>query len=668
MKKIMALGDGLTMGVRSNQENDNGIGGYRLPLWNALVSNGFDVDFVGTLNHDNTLNSTSPVTFDSDHMGVRRWRVEDLLNGIDPDGPLQNPAATINTEKVDDWLTQYTPDVVLLMAGLNDVTLQFRGLDDAGRNRTAADLAEETIGELRTLIQKITATGADVLIASPPALFLQLDGSIDDAQVKSAAASVKSLAVRIPGLVNEFSSKVTFVDIFNDIDEDKSISADGRFLTDEIYNQIASSWYNALVPVLEPSSSQPTREKAVVIEAEDFDTLDAKYLTEEVAGTTSTVLSVSHLRPFRSSENVAAAATTSPNLPDGKYDIILTYFDQKDSQSQYQVRVENTIFPAFTTNAGSEPKPFVSSADDQLKVFDSPKNYTLKTIATGVDIFSSDRVTINFLSDKGENLGFDNIRFVRVGDTIADPDVNTQPGGNPNIDGTSGIGGSADGGSGNNGSTDAVIDLVTGEASIGEVSTAFKISFNGNKGDRIIGDQQKNNLKGGRKNDVIKGKDGNDKLNGKGGNDRVFGGNGKDIIKGGGGQDFLKGDKGPDKLTGGGGGDILWGGNDNDRDILKGGGGKDSYQFKKLMNKADRILGFKPGSDIIDMRRVLSGSKYAAGSGFEKFTQFVELRSVGSNTEIRVDSDGLNGDGSFEALAVLKGVQADALSSTDFAI
>ena len=668
MKKIMVLGDGLSMGVRSNQENDNGIGGYRLPLWNALVSNGFDIDFVGTLNHGNTLNSTSPVTFDSDHMAIRRWRVEDLLNGIDPDGPLQNPATEINTQNIDDWLTQYTPDVVLLMAGLNDVTLQFRGLDDASRLRTADELADETIDELRSLIQKVTATGADVLLASPPALFLQLDGTIADSAVQEATASVKALADRLPALAQEFSSKVTFVDIFNDIDQDKSISANGRFLTDEIYNQIASSWYNALVPILEPTVNQPTREKAVVIEAEDFDSIDPNYQTETVSDTTATVLSVSHLRPFRSSENVAAAATTAPNLPAGKYDIVLTYFDQKDSQSQYQVRIENTIFPAFQTNTGSEAKTFTSVADDQLKIFDSPKNYTLRTIATGVDIFSSDRVTINFLSDKGENLSFDNIRFVRVGDTDASPDVNTQPGGNPNIDHSSGIGQGTTG-SANGSGNGPIVDIVTGDtAEVGDVAEAFKISFGGNKGKRIIGTQKKDNLKGTRQNDVIKGKNGNDKINGKGGNDRAFGGSGNDNIKGGGGRDFLKGDAGKDKLTGGGGGDILWGGNDNDRDILRGGGGKDAFQFKKLMNKADRIIGFKPGADIIDMRRVLSGSQYAADSGFEKFTEFVQLATVNGSTEIRVDSDGLNGDGEFKVLAVLKGVQADALSSTDFAI
>ena len=675
MKKIMVLGDGLSMGVRSNQENDRGIGGYRLPLWNALVSNGFDIDFVGTLNHSNTRNSTSPVTFDSDHMGIRRWRVEDLLNGIDPTGPLQNPAAEINTQKIDDWMAQYTPDVVLLMAGLNDVTLQFRGATDADRLRTPEDLANETIGELRTLIQKITATGAEVLLASPPALFLQLDGTISDAAVQDATRSVKALADRIPALAQEFSSQVTFVDIFNDIDQEKSVSADGRFLTDEIYNQIASSWYNALVPILEPTVNQPTREKAVVIEAEAFDTIDSQYQLETVSGTNATVLSVSHLRPFRSSENVAAAATTSPNLPAGKYDIILTYFDQKDSQSQYQVRIENTIFPAFKTNTGNEPKPFTSVADDQLQIFDAPKNYTLKTVATSVDIFPGDRVTINFVSDAGENLSFDNIRFVRVGDTTAPSDINTQSGGNPNIDNTSGIGGgnSGIGGDPNNGIVgNQVLDIVTGETGepleIGEMAEPLTISFAGRRGDRIIGTQQRDNLRGTGRNDVVKGRNGNDRMNGRGGNDRVFGGAGNDNIKGGGGQDFLRGDAGRDRLIGGGGSDILWGGNDNDRDILRGGGGNDSFQFRRLMNRADTIVGFKPGSDIIDMRSVLSGSQYAASSGFEKFTQFVQLVTVNGSTEIRVDSDGLNGDGEFKALAVLRGVQSNALSSTDFAI
>lgn len=658
-QKIMMLGDALTMGVRSNQQKDSGIGGYRLPLWNALTSNGFDVDFVGTLNHDNTLNSTSPVTFDSDHMGIRRWRVEDLLNGIDPTGPLQNPAAEINTQKIDDWLTQYTPDVVLLMAGLNDVTLQFRGLDDQDRLRSADDLADETIGELRTLIQKVVATGANVLLASPPALFLQLDGTISPDSVQSATASVKALADRIPALAQEFGSQVTFVDIFNDIDENKSITDDGLFLTDEIYNQIASSWYNALAPILEPGVDHSTREKAVVIEAEDFDSIDDNFKPETVSGTTATVLSVSHLRPFRSSENVAATATTSPNLPAGKYDIVLTYFDQKDSQSQYQVRIENTVFPAFKTKTGSEPKAFTSSADDQLEVFDAPKNYTLRTIATQVDIFPGDSVTVNFLSDGGENLSFDNIRFVRVGDTNLPSDINKQVGGNPNLGGsvpdTLEVDDSA-----------PIIDIFTGENAAGSVGDPFKQIRTGRKGDRIIGTNERDKLRGTGKNDTIKGKDGRDVINARGGNDRAFGGKGNDNIKGGGGSDFLRGDVGKDKLNGGGGLDILWGGNDSDRDILKGGGGPDSYLFKKLNDKADLIRGFKSGSDIIDMRGVLKGSQYA-GSGIEKFNDFVDLVQSGGNTEVRVDIDGQIG-GDTQTLAILQGVQADSLASTDFAI
>ena len=686
MQKVMLLGDALTMGVRSNQQKDNGIGGYRLPLWNALTSNGFDIDFVGTLNNSNTLNSTSPVTFDSDHMGIRRWRVEDLLNGIDPDGPLQSPATEINTQNIDDWMQQYSPDIVLLMAGLNDVTLQWRGLTDFDRNRTPEDLAQETIGELRTLISRITDTGATVLLASPPALFLQLDGSLSTAATQSATNSVKALADQLPALANEFGSSVTFVDIFNDIDADRSISEDGLYLTDEIYNQIASSWYNALVPILDPTIENSSREKPVVIEAEAFDSIDSNYQQETVPGTTATVLSVSHLRPFRSSENVAATASTDPGLAAGKYDIVLSFFDQLTSQSQFQLKVGNTVFPAFTTKTGSEPKPFTSSADDQLQVVDGAKNYTLRTIATQVDIFPGDRVTINFLSDKGENLSFDNIRFVRVGDTDLPATTNTQIGGNSNIldkvpddlretQGTpitdlvtgeevvtvtdvTDSGGTGTGGTGTG--------LTGDDAILGAIGQALKQLKSGKKGDRIIGTNQKDGLKGTGQNDIVKGKSGNDTLNAKGGNDKAFGGKGNDKIKGGGGSDFLRGDVGKDKLTGGGGLDILWGGNDNDKDILKGGGGPDAYLFKKLMNKPDTVVGFSSGSDIIDMRSVLKGSQYA-GSGIEKFNNFVDLVETNGSTEIRVDVDGEIG-GDFKTLAILQGVQPEALASSDFAI
>lgn len=81
---------------------------------------------------------------------------------------------------------------------------------------------------------------------------------------------------------------------------------------------------------------------------------------------------------------------------------------------------------------------------------------------------------------------------------------------------------------------------------------------------RIIGDENNNNINGTSEDDIIWGE---------GGNDNIFGGDGDDTIEGGDGDDELDGGEGHDELDGGDGDDILRPG--DGRGIMRGGGGYD---------------------------------------------------------------------------------------------
>ena len=88
--RIMPLGDSITYGVPVN-------GGYRLPLYDALTTAGYNVDYVGTQT------SYSDGMADPDHEGHSGWTIGGL------DGQIYN------------WLSQIDdPDVVLLHIGTND--------------------------------------------------------------------------------------------------------------------------------------------------------------------------------------------------------------------------------------------------------------------------------------------------------------------------------------------------------------------------------------------------------------------------------------------------------------------------------------------------------------------------------------------------------------------
>jgi lysophospholipase L1-like esterase len=104
--RIMALGDSITRGVGQLDAAGRYVG-WRAPLQEALGATGFRYDFVGSV-HD-------PGAPDGDSEGHGGWTVAQL------------------TGQVDGWLARYRPDIVLLHAGTNDITLGASGGDVAAR-------------------------------------------------------------------------------------------------------------------------------------------------------------------------------------------------------------------------------------------------------------------------------------------------------------------------------------------------------------------------------------------------------------------------------------------------------------------------------------------------------------------------------------------------------
>ena len=93
--KIMPLGDSIT-------QAEKGRATYRAPLYNALVGNGCNVDFVGSENA--TLGgNVSGLSYDTDHEGHWGWHANEIR------------------DNVANWAGSAQPDVVLLHIGTNDV-------------------------------------------------------------------------------------------------------------------------------------------------------------------------------------------------------------------------------------------------------------------------------------------------------------------------------------------------------------------------------------------------------------------------------------------------------------------------------------------------------------------------------------------------------------------
>jgi GDSL-like Lipase/Acylhydrolase family len=131
---VLPLGDSITSGNSKHMT-------YRYPLWVKFIDSGFNVDgiyfdFVGWQNSNHDGNRVWPDhrgrSFDHDHEGHPGWRAEQIL-------------AVLPT-----WLKGYTPDIVLLHIGTNDVMT----------NQTTLS----TINEIEQIVNVLRADNPKVIV------------------------------------------------------------------------------------------------------------------------------------------------------------------------------------------------------------------------------------------------------------------------------------------------------------------------------------------------------------------------------------------------------------------------------------------------------------------------------------------------------------------------
>ena len=102
--RIMPLGDSITRGSSSGEPDPDYMVSYRKPLWDLLVANGYEVDFVGSLNEGSAIFGDLDL---ADHEGHGGWRDDEIVNGRPGEG------------KLEDWLIAERPNIVLLHIGTN---------------------------------------------------------------------------------------------------------------------------------------------------------------------------------------------------------------------------------------------------------------------------------------------------------------------------------------------------------------------------------------------------------------------------------------------------------------------------------------------------------------------------------------------------------------------
>ncbi|NEO35074.1 MAG: carbohydrate-binding protein [Moorea sp. SIOASIH] len=208
--KIMPLGDSNTFGLPGRDWGDTAA--YRDDLWNLLVDDSFNIDFVGP-------RSTGPDGFDKDNAGFGGWRIRDIANNVNG------------------WLNTYQPDMVLLMIGTNDI---LKGDDISNAPLRLSNLIDQITNQL---------PNTELLVSSIPPLGTNPEQPDSDF-IPTPAQQQQGIDfnLSIPDIVSdkvEEDKNVTFVDVYSALVP--SDLPDGVHPNVEGYGKVADVWYNSIL-------------------------------------------------------------------------------------------------------------------------------------------------------------------------------------------------------------------------------------------------------------------------------------------------------------------------------------------------------------------------------------------------------------------------------------
>lgn len=241
--RVMPLGD-------SNTEGGPGNGGWRTGLYDEILAGGYAVDLVGS-------NGDSGAPYDDDNEGHGGWEAAQLAgHGPLPSWEWRYPDGA--RYGVDWWVGQSRPDVLLVMAGTNDILHGVSPQDTANRVLDLVDRALQA------------RPGLTVVVGQVPRMFNgttgEPNGDVPVADERIAAGvqtrAAQGAAVRLA----DTTSGMVFADY----------QSDGVHLTPAGYAKLGALWFAALKPLLQKAGGDTpyggaARPVPATIEAEHFD-------------------------------------------------------------------------------------------------------------------------------------------------------------------------------------------------------------------------------------------------------------------------------------------------------------------------------------------------------------------------------------------------------------
>lgn len=237
--KLLVLGNSITQGNTTYP-------GYRYELWKMLVDAQLDVELVGS--HDVNEGGPSPVQgslykdkiYTNRNEGHWGWSADEILRGRDGKGSLK------------EWLQGYTPDVVLLHLGTNDM---FRQCGSAESPYPAC--YQETLNELKEVIKQIRKKNSSATF-----FVAKLIPAYESKVGPHAANNIKILNDMLPALVQDMNtlvSQVTLVDQYAGFDATTGADThDGVHPNASGELKMAQKWFAAIEPTITPQPVELT--------------------------------------------------------------------------------------------------------------------------------------------------------------------------------------------------------------------------------------------------------------------------------------------------------------------------------------------------------------------------------------------------------------------------
>jgi lysophospholipase L1-like esterase len=206
--RIMPLGDSITWGQTAPVSTP---GGYRLPLYQLLTADGFNVEMVGTVWANGALNLPQ-----ENHEGWQGYRIDQIASGF---------LTWVNAVP--------TPDVILLLIGTNDYGQNY---DTA----TATNRLDQLIGLIATNLPNTKLVVSSVLLRT------------DSATVNNEIQT--TFNPYIPGIVAAHAAlgqQVYFIDL-NSVIGAADLGTDGLHPNQTGYNIMGTNWYNTVINLISP--------------------------------------------------------------------------------------------------------------------------------------------------------------------------------------------------------------------------------------------------------------------------------------------------------------------------------------------------------------------------------------------------------------------------------